>query len=197
MHHSSAVCMPTSRGRNHARKAASGVMPRRAKTKPKRACVEARRTSMGSCIVAPMPTAAPLIAPITGLRLREDAQRHLPAAVAVDPIGAAGFAQLLAPLGVVEGVARGREVGPGAEGAARAGDDHRAHGVIGVGEVEGGDELVAHARGEGVELLGPVQRHGGDAVLDGESEGLEGGGVYPQEALMGSSRGESAGNARV
>ena len=60
--------MPTRRGRNHD-DAASGVMPRRAKTKPKRAVVEAMRMSIGSCMVAPMPTAAPLIAPMTGFRL--------------------------------------------------------------------------------------------------------------------------------
>jgi len=60
--------MPTSRGRNQD-EAASGVMPRRAKTKPNRALVEARRMSIGNCMVTPMPTAAPLIAPITGLRL--------------------------------------------------------------------------------------------------------------------------------
>ena len=60
--------MPTRRGRYHD-DAASGVMPRRANTKPKRAAVEAMRMSIGSCIVAPMPTAAPLIAPMIGLRL--------------------------------------------------------------------------------------------------------------------------------
>ncbi len=58
--------MPTMRGRNHD-EAASGTMPSRPKTKPMRALSEASRTSMGRVIVAPMPTAAPLIAPITGL----------------------------------------------------------------------------------------------------------------------------------
>ena len=42
-------------------------MPRRAKTKPKRAPVPARRKSIGNVIVAPMPTAGPLIAAMTGL----------------------------------------------------------------------------------------------------------------------------------
>ena len=42
-------------------------MPRREKTKPMRASVEARRMSIGSVMVAPMPTAGPLIAPMTGL----------------------------------------------------------------------------------------------------------------------------------
>ena len=60
--------MPTRRPRNHV-DAASGVMPRRANTKPKRAVVLAMRMSIGSCIVMPMPTAAPLMAPITGFRL--------------------------------------------------------------------------------------------------------------------------------
>ncbi len=46
-------------------------MPRRENTKPKRAAVDARRMSIGSCIVTPTPTAAPLIAPITGFRLRK------------------------------------------------------------------------------------------------------------------------------
>ena len=57
--------MPTSRGKNQL-DAASGTIPRRAKTKPKRAVSLARRKSIGSCMVAPMPTAAPLIAPMTG-----------------------------------------------------------------------------------------------------------------------------------
>src|ERR1700753_556714 len=43
-----------------------GPLPRREKTKPKRALVEARRTSIGSGKVAPKPTPAPLIAAIIG-----------------------------------------------------------------------------------------------------------------------------------
>ncbi len=54
------------RGRNQL-EVASGTMPNRPKTKPILAVVEARRRSMASVIVAPMPTAAPLIAAITGL----------------------------------------------------------------------------------------------------------------------------------
>ncbi len=57
--------MPTTRGRNQLEHA-SGTIPRRAKTKPMRASSEARRTSIGNVIVAPTPTAGPLIAPITG-----------------------------------------------------------------------------------------------------------------------------------
>jgi hypothetical protein len=57
--------MPTIRGRNHV-DAASGTMPSRPKTKPIRAFVEASRRSIARVIVAPMPTAGPLIAAITG-----------------------------------------------------------------------------------------------------------------------------------
>ena len=57
--------MPTARGRNQLLHA-SGTMPRRAKTKPIRAVVEAMRTSIGSVIVMPTPTAGPLMAAMTG-----------------------------------------------------------------------------------------------------------------------------------
>ena len=64
--HSSARLSPTARGRNQL-EAASRQIPRREKTKPKRAFVEARRTSIGSGKVAPKPTPAPLIAAMIGL----------------------------------------------------------------------------------------------------------------------------------
>jgi hypothetical protein len=57
--------MPTARGRNQLL-AASGTSPRRANTKPKRAVVDAMRTSIGSVMVTPTPTAGPLMAAITG-----------------------------------------------------------------------------------------------------------------------------------
>ena len=57
--------IPTNRGRNQL-DAASGTMPRREKTKPNFAAVDASRISIGSVIVTPTPTAAPLIAPMTG-----------------------------------------------------------------------------------------------------------------------------------
>jgi hypothetical protein len=68
MLHSSAFEMPATRGRNQLAQA-SGTMPRRAKTKPKRASREAMRMSIGSSIDAPMPTAAPFTAAISGLVL--------------------------------------------------------------------------------------------------------------------------------
>jgi hypothetical protein len=58
------------RGRNHD-DAASGTIPSRPKTKPMRAEDDASRTSIGSVIVAPIPTAGPLIAPMTGLVQRK------------------------------------------------------------------------------------------------------------------------------
>ena len=53
-------------GRNQL-EAASGTIPSRPNTNPIRAFVEASRRSMARVMVAPMPTAAPLIAAITGL----------------------------------------------------------------------------------------------------------------------------------
>ena len=66
--------MPTMRGRKYDEQA-SGTMPRRAKTRPKRALSLAMRMSIGSVIVTPTPTAGPLIAPITGFlqaKMRSD-----------------------------------------------------------------------------------------------------------------------------
>src|SRR5205807_997780 len=64
--HSIAWLMPTIRGRNQLEHA-SGTIPRRTNTKPIRASLAARRMSIGSVMVAPTPTAGPLIAAITGL----------------------------------------------------------------------------------------------------------------------------------
>src|SRR3954468_22015952 len=57
--------MPTMRGRNQV-DAASGTIPSRPNTNPIRALVEASRRSIARVIVAPMPTAGPLIAAIAG-----------------------------------------------------------------------------------------------------------------------------------
>jgi hypothetical protein len=65
--HSRACAIPTMRGKNQLEQA-SGVIPRRTNTKPNRASSDASRMSIGSSIVAPMPTAGPLTAAITGLR---------------------------------------------------------------------------------------------------------------------------------
>ena len=60
--------MPTTRGKNQ-EEHASVIIPRRAKTKPNFALSLAKRISIGNVIVTPTPTAAPLIAPITGFKL--------------------------------------------------------------------------------------------------------------------------------
>ena len=57
--------MPTSLGKNQL-EAASGTIPRFANTKPNLASSDAILTSIGSNIVAPIPTASPLIAAIRG-----------------------------------------------------------------------------------------------------------------------------------
>jgi hypothetical protein len=61
-------------GRNQDEQA-SGTMPRRANTKPKRAALEAMRMSMGSVMVTPTPTAGPFTAAMTGFleeKMRSD-----------------------------------------------------------------------------------------------------------------------------
>ena len=66
--------MPTRRGRNQLLHA-SGTIPRRAKTNPNFAASLAIRTSIGSVSVTPTPTAAPLMAAITGFlhsKMRSD-----------------------------------------------------------------------------------------------------------------------------
>ena len=140
--------MPTRRGRNQLLHA-SGTMPRRAKTKPMRAALDAMRTSIGSVIVIADADRRAVDRGDHRLLRLEDAQRDEAAAVAV--LGERR------PLAVVEGVAAAGEVGAGAEGAPRAGHDDDAHGVVGVGPVERVEQLVHHRRGERVQLLGAVR----------------------------------------
>ena len=117
---SSAVGMPTSRGRNHDEHA-SGTMPRRVNTNPNVALGAAKRASIGSVIDAPTPIAGPFTAAITGLvhskmRSDDDAARDR------GPIRlAAGERPLARP-----------EIGARAERASRAGDDDGAHVGVGV-----------------------------------------------------------------
>ena len=156
--HSIAWLMPTTRGRNQLEQA-SGMIPRRANTKPMRACSEARRTSIGRVIVAPTPTAGPLMAAITGLVRVEDPQRQFAAVVAGDRVR-------LAALAVVEGLTAAAEVGAGAESAAGAGDDHGVDVVVGVGAVEGLHQLAAHLPGPRVQAVGAVEGDREDAPIE-------------------------------
>ena len=92
----------------------------------------------------------------------EDAQRYPPASVAM-------LARRLAspPRRAVEGLPAARQIGPRAERAARARDDHRAHGIVGIRLVERRDQLVDHHGRHGVQPLGPVEGEGADAVRHG------------------------------
>ena len=150
--HSIAWLIPTMRGRNQL-EAASGTIPRRAKTKPIFAPSATRRMSIGSVIVMPTPTAGTVDRRDHGLGRVEDAQRDQAAAVARD------LARLLA-VAPVEGVAAAAEVGAGAEASPLAGDDDGPHLVVGVGAVERLEQLPAHRRRERVQPIGPVERDG-------------------------------------
>ena len=109
--------------------------------------------SIGSVIVMPTPTAGPLIAAITGLTHSKMRSDTMPPPSRGTP--AVGL-HVAAALG--ERVAAGRQVGAGAEPAARTGDDHGADVVVGIGAIEGVDHLAHHRVGERVELVRPVQR---------------------------------------
>ncbi len=103
------------------------------------------RTSIGSTIVIPIPTAVPLIAAITGLREREDAQRQL--AADVTRSAAQGFEAC--GVGVVPARSR-RQVRPRREELPGAGDDHGSHVVIGIGLGERFEQAVEHLIGDRV-----------------------------------------------
>src|SRR6266852_4400370 len=64
------------------------------------------------------------------------------------------------PARVVEGAAAAPQVRAGAEGAPGAGHDDGAHRIVGVGALEGVEQFVHHAGGEGVQPLGAVQGEG-------------------------------------
>ena len=91
----------------------------------------------------------------------------------VEPIVHVGHRRRLR-LVEAEDVAGRRQVHAGAEGAAGAGDDDRADGVVLAGALEGVDQLVRHLDREGVHLVGTVQRQGEDAVFDLPEQGVVG-----------------------
>ena len=59
-----------------------------------------------------------------------------------------------------------REVSPGAEGPATPGHDDGSHIVVLVCPVEKPDEVRDHLSRHGVELLGPIEGDGRNAILD-------------------------------
>ncbi len=136
-------------------------MPRRAKTNPKRAVVLARRMSIGSVIVTPTPTAAPLIAPITGLVHSKIRSVTRPPPSRGTPTGVATSDPPLANVSPPPD-----RSAPAQIRASRPGHDHGPDIVVGVGEIERRDHLAHHRAGERVQLLGTVQRDRRDPVAD-------------------------------
>ena len=106
----------------------------------------------------------------------EDAQGDAAAAVA------AVLQARVVPFRVVEGAGAGGQVGAGAERAPGAGDDDRAHVVVGVGLAEGRDQLVAHQARERVQLVGPVQGDRGDTIGDVVADVLVG--VHAGDSML-------------
>ena len=166
--------MPTSRGRNQL-DAASGTIPRRAKTKPNRAVSAARRKSIGSVIVAPIPDRRAVDrADHRLLALRKSAgraarrRRGRRDGLVDDAVGAdrRSVRRPAAPLPHSRrSAAPPDRSAPGAKCALAApGDDHRAHIVIGVGAVERGDHLAHHLRGEGIHRGRAIERDRQNAV---------------------------------
>ncbi len=122
--------------------------------------------SIGSVIVMPTPTAGPLIAAITGFSESKMRSVNLPAGVARHPPSCL-------PVAPVERVAAAAQVRSGAEAAALAGDDDRAHVVVGIGAVERLDQLASHGRRKRVQPVGPVERNGQNVVRDLVADLLE------------------------
>ena len=160
--------MPTSRGRNQLEHA-SGTMPRRANTKPKRAASDARRMSIGSVIVTPTPTAAPLIAPMTGLvhsKIRSDTMPPPSRGTPTDV-----WTSLPPLLNVSPPPDRSA---PAQKARPAPGDDHGAHVVVGV-DPRSNAAITSYiiTRVNAFSLSGRLQRDGRDMVAQvvGELDG--------------------------
>ena len=108
----------------------------------------------------------------TGVANAADHVRIVELVVHVLERGLQGFVQ-------PEHIAADREVHAGAEGASGAGDDDGGDAVIKAGAVEGVDQFIGHFNGEGIELLGAVQRENEDAGIDFPVECLVGHGGSP------------------
>jgi hypothetical protein len=94
----------------------------------------------------------------------EDATGHATAAVP-DVAFVVGLSRQV--FGVfAPGLAALFEIRAGAEGPARAGDDHHLDVIVGIGAIEGGDQLVAHAAVERVHAVRAIERNREDASLD-------------------------------
>ena len=157
--HSSAWLMPTTRGRNQLEHA-SGTMPRRANTKPKRATSAARRMSIASVIVTPMPTAGPFTAAMTGFLLSKIRSVSSPPPSRLSPFGRSARASALNVAPPAPRSAPAQNARPG------AGHDDRANRIVGIGAIERVDHLGHHRAGERVQLFRTVHRDREYAVVD-------------------------------
>ena len=120
-------------------------------------------------MVAPMPTAGPFTAEMTGFVQSKSRKVTRPApsrgaATSAHPLATDGLALGVAV--VVERPGAAREVGAGTERSTAPGQDHRPHVVVGVDGGDGGEELADHRRRPRVQLVRPVQGDGGDVVSD-------------------------------
>ena len=161
------------RGRKHDEQA-SGTMPSRPKTKPMRAFVEASRRSMASVIVAPMPTAGPLIAAITGLGHAWIASATLPPVSRTPSWYGASVRWSRRSAGVGSAVSSRPNTLPSAERSMPA-QKARPAPVTTIARIASSVaaaaeevlELAGHGDGERVERVRPVQGQRADAVVVG------------------------------
>ena len=100
--------------------------------------------SIGSVIVTPTPTAAPLIAAITGFVHSKIRSVSSPPPSRVTGTPSISASLLLVTAATGERVAATGEVGAGAEPAPGTGDDHRTHVVVGVDRSNAVDHLAHH-----------------------------------------------------
>ena len=125
----------------------------------------ASRTSIGSGKVAPKPTPAPLIAATIGFRQRNIRSAIRPPLSRGMPLGASSSVPRSAARATTSKPPAG-EVVAGAERAAGAGHDDRAHVVVGVDAVPDVDQLALHRRVQRVQHVGPVECDRRDPVVD-------------------------------
>ncbi len=144
------------RGSSHEPAPVSGTRPRCTKFQAMRARLVMMRTSAWVTNSAPIPTAGPSTAAITGFghAISGHAARGRLA-----PPPAAGAALVGRRVGEV------RQVGAGAERAAAAGHDDHPGPLVLAGVGHGGDEVAQHRVRHGVALLRAVDRDDPDALV--------------------------------
>src|SRR3954468_981123 len=118
-------------------------------------------------MVMPTPTAGPLQAAMVGFSesYRRKVNRPPPSRWPSRPGSTGPRFSALKVLAPPERSAPAQKPRPAAGPAAGAGEDHRTHVVVAIGAVQRIEQLRQHLSSEGVELVGPVQGDGEDAVL--------------------------------